>query len=132
MKSTVRGTASAVLCTDAGGLVTLCNPAAGELLGLPAEDVVGRPADAFIPGFALLLRRFAAGREREMAAGIDGTLLAHRHGGGIVSVRAVLSRVRAGSDEIFTAVLEEIVTVAADGDDDIDWIPLGPPAHPAR
>lgn len=117
---------------DAAGVVTLCNPAAGLLFSMPPEDVVGQPADTFIPGFAMLLRRFAAGGLREMVAGADGGLSARRRDAGIFPLRAVLSRVRAGEDEIFTAVLAEIPVLVADDEDDIDLIPLSPPSHPAR
>lgn len=117
---------------DAAGVVTLCNPAAGLLFSLPPEDVVGQPADTFIPGFAMLLRRFAAGGLREMVAGADGGLSGRPRGGGAIPLRVVLSRVRAGEEEIFTAVLAEIPVLVADDDDDFDVIPLSPPVHPAR
>ena len=46
-----------VFIVDRAGLVRLWNPAAAAATGLAAEDVVGRPADAAIPGWAACVAR---------------------------------------------------------------------------
>jgi two-component system phosphate regulon sensor histidine kinase PhoR len=45
---------AAVIATDAGGLVILCNAAAGEFVGRPAPTLIGRPIDELFTQVDLL------------------------------------------------------------------------------
>ena len=61
----LEGMADAVVVTDSRGIVRLANPAAGRLLGVPAESLVGRPC-AGSPCEALLKCARPDGRAVEM------------------------------------------------------------------
>jgi len=50
-----------VFLVDRAGVVRLWNPAAAAIIGLPAEEVVGKPADERIPGWAEVSERVPVG-----------------------------------------------------------------------
>jgi two-component system, OmpR family, phosphate regulon sensor histidine kinase PhoR len=56
--------ADGVLLIDQAGIVTLWNPAAEAITGLPSDAVVGRPVERAIPGWAMASDAFAVGGDR--------------------------------------------------------------------
>jgi PAS domain S-box-containing protein len=85
----------ALLLVERGGTIVLANPAASELLGYPAHELIGLPVEALVPE-AVRMRhaeyRAAYGRQpRARPMGTQMDLVARRRDGSEVMVEIALS-----------------------------------------
>ncbi|MDZ5458200.1 sensor histidine kinase [Azohydromonas lata] len=76
------GAGSAIVATDAGGLITLFNPAAERLTGYAAAQALGRPAQALLLDAAELQQRLQALRAELGRALAPGEVFLARSGTG--------------------------------------------------
>lgn len=77
-EAVLSGVSAGVIGTDSGGLITLPNQAAGELLGLPSQELVGRSIEEVLPELRPLLEArslFAEGQIELKRSGKPLTLL---------------------------------------------------------
>jgi PAS domain S-box-containing protein len=127
MSSTLRGLAvdsiyrslfaaypDALLLVDHGGTIVLGNPAASELLGYRADELVGLPVDALVPN-AVRARhaeyRNAYGRQpRSRPMGTNMDLVARRRDGSEVMVEIALSPLAHTQPPLVVAAVRAIGT----------------------
>jgi two-component system sensor histidine kinase/response regulator len=108
-----------ILCIDAAGRVTLCNPAAGQIFRRDPAEVVGQDIARFLPDFTPGVRRgdFTAWLEEEgfLARGDTGShngglreMDATRPDGRLTHVDVGLSPVTVDGERSYTLVLRDL------------------------
>ena len=105
--SIVEQAADAIVTFRDGGRLVLANRAAGELLGLPAEDIIGQRLCHFIP--SELIRTSFRSAQRALAAGSTVELVVKRQDGSRVPIEASLVRDRHGGTGVTTLIARDVV-----------------------
>ena len=101
-----------ILAIDHGGKIISSNPAAGEIFGYGANELVGHSADLLMPGFTSTIQvndqqwflRTSGGE----ILGAVRELSGRRKDGGMVSIELTVSTKRAGGDGQFIAIVRNI------------------------
>jgi len=112
-RTVIGASKDAIVAADQHGCITIFNPAAEELLGAPAAEMIGQPLDCLIPPEYRAAHRqfvrdyFQSGRPRG-AIGRTLELPILRQDGSTVPVELSLSAGRSGERQFVLAVIRDI------------------------
>ncbi|MBH0009618.1 PAS domain S-box protein [Salinibacterium sp. SWN1162] len=105
--SIVEQAADAIVTFRDGGRIVLANKAAGELMGLSADEIIGQRLCHFIPSD--LIRSSFSAAQRALAVGSSVELFVKRHDGSRVPIEATLVRDRQGGTGVTTLIARDVV-----------------------
>ena len=102
-----------IILVDEQQRVILFNPAAEDIFGYTAEEVLGNSVDRLIPALfrhmqADHVQLFAAGGTPRQKAASQSNLSGLRHDGSEFPIEASISRTNSGEQQIFTVILRDI------------------------
>ncbi len=103
----------AIVSIDENQRIVLFNPAAEQMFGLPAADVLGHPIELLLPENSRLhhaehIRRFAASGVTSRALGAPGRVYGRRINGERFPVEAMISQVKLPGRHLFIVILRDI------------------------
>jgi PAS domain S-box-containing protein len=105
LKAVVTSARDAIVAVDAGGRVTMLNPAAEAMFGQPVAAVVGLPLESLVPGaWAVAL----AGGEERSAAASPLALTARRADGATLPVEATIAGTDVAGQALYAVVLRDV------------------------
>ena len=113
LEGIVTSAMDAIVTVDSNQRITLFNPAAERMFGVPASDMIGQPLDALIPGTLRTrhsghLALFGKTGETSRAMGSIGTVYGVRAGGEQFPLEAAISQVSVAGQTFHTAILRDI------------------------
>ena len=100
LEAIVSSAMDAIVSTDEERRIILFNPAAEQMFGISAKEVLGTPIERFIP------ERFRANAGKHI--GMHGEISALRADGEEFPVEASISRARIGDERMITVILRDI------------------------
>ncbi|MDX2239448.1 MAG: PAS domain S-box protein [Leptolyngbyaceae cyanobacterium bins.302] len=103
----------AIISVDGNQMITLFNQGAEKIFGYNAEEVVGQPLDLLLPNRSVALHRqhlsgFAQSSGSARRMGDRSEIFGCRKDGSEFPAEASISRLKLGTETIFTAILRDI------------------------
>lgn len=101
----------AIAVVNSAGFIEVANRKLGEWLGCDTDELIGRPAESFLPErfraiYRLERERFAKGARVISGKGFDLTLL--KRDGGEIPVEVTLSSISYGERRLVTAIFRDV------------------------
>ena len=107
LRSIVQSSSDCIVCVDEAGVIRTANPAAAQLFGCPAGELVGAPIALLIPGLA----EAAHSSQADVLAALDDGISewdARPPAGASFPVELAIGRVRLHNERLYTAIVRDI------------------------